>query len=80
MKKIKKRLGGRVHESCWIYICMYGKKREKLCGFSCVGANMPCRNYINVYWKIFRYRHYRKINPDFPTTLDAWKKREKSNF
>ena len=75
MEKNKKLLRG-VYESCWIYICMYGKKRKKLCDLSCVGANKPCRNYINV-WKISRYRHYRKISPDFPTTLDAWKKKRK---
>lgn len=26
---------GACHESCYVFICMYGKKREKLCDFSC---------------------------------------------
>lgn len=68
------------YESCYVYICMYGKKREKLCDFGCVKTGNPCRQYINVYWKISRSRHYHKTKPEFPTTLDAWKKREKLNF
>lgn len=79
-KRSKKRRSGLVLESCWVYICMYGKKREKLCDFCCIEAGKPCRNYINVYWKIHRYRYYHKTKPEFPTTLDAWKKREKLNF
>lgn len=71
---------GACHESCEVFICMYGKKREKLCDFSCVKTGNPCRNYINVYWKISRSGHYHKTKPEFPTTLDAWKKREKLNF
>lgn len=74
------RKNGACHESCWVYICMYGKKREKLCSFSCVETGKPCRNYINVYRKIPRYRHYHKTKPKFPTKLDAWKIREKLNF
>ena len=68
---------GDCHESCWVYICMYGDKREKLCDFSCIETGKPGGNYINVYWKISRSRHYHKTKPEFPTTLDAWKK-EKS--
>lgn len=68
------RKNGACHESCDVFICMYGKK---LCSFSCVETGKPCRNYINVRWKIPHYRHYHKIKPEFPTTLDAWKK-EKS--
>ena len=71
---------GACYESCDVFICMYGNKREKLCDFSCVKNGNPCRNYINVYWKISRYRHYHKIKPGFPSTLDAWEKREKLNF
>ena len=71
---------GACYESCCVYICMYGKKREKLCDFSCVKTGKPCRQYINVYWKIPRYRHYHKMKPGFPSTLDAWEKREKLNF
>lgn len=71
---------GACYESCWVYICMYGKKREKLCDFGCVKTGKPCRNYINMYWKISRCRHYLKTKPEFPTTLDAWEKREKLNF
>lgn len=79
-KRNEIRKNGACHESCWVYICMYGKKREKLCDFSCIETGKPCRNYINAYWKILRHRHYRKIKPEFPTTLDVWKKREKLNF
>ena len=68
---------GACYESCWVYICMYG---EKICDFGCVKTGKPCRQYINVYWKIPRYRHYHKTKKEFPTTLDAWKKREKLNF
>ena len=68
------------YESCYVYICMYGKKREKLCDFGCVKTGKPCRQYINVYWKIPRYRHYHKTKPEFHSKLDDWKKREKLNF
>ena len=68
------------YESCYVYICMYGKKREKLCDFGCVKTGKPCWQYINVYWKIPRYRHYHKIKPGFHSKLDDWKKREKLNF
>ena len=71
---------GACYESCWVYICMYGKKREKLCDFGCVKTGKSCRQYINVYWKIPRYRHYHKTKPEFPTTLYSWKKRENLNF
>lgn len=68
------------YESCYVYICMYGKKREKLCDFGCVKTGKPCWQYINVYWKIPRYRHYHKIKQGFHSKLDDWKKREKLNF
>lgn len=71
------RKNGACHESCYVFICMYGKKREKLCDFGCVKTGKPCRNYINVRWKIHRYRHYHKVKPKFPNTLDAWKRRVK---
>ena len=79
-KRSESRKKGACYESCWVYICMYGKKREKLCDFGCVKTGKPCRQYINVYWKIPRYRHYHKIKPGFPSTLDDWKKRENLNF
>ena len=71
---------GACYESCWVYICMYGKKREKLCDFGCVKTGKPCRQYINVYWKIPRYTSYHKKKPGFPSTLKKKKKREKLNF
>ena len=71
---------GACYESCDVFICMYGKKREKLCDFGCVKTGKPCWQYINVYWKIPRYRHYHKIKPGFHSKLDDWKKREKLNF
>nr|DAL27074.1 MAG TPA_asm: hypothetical protein [Caudoviricetes sp.] len=48
---------------------MYGKKREKLCDFGCVKTGKPCRNYINVRWKIHRYRHYNKTKRNFRQRL-----------
>lgn len=79
-KRNEIRKNGACHESCYVFICMYGKKRENLCNYCCIETGKPCRNYINAYWKILRHRHYRKIKPEFPTTLDAWKKRENLNF
>lgn len=38
--------------NCYVYICMYGEKRDKLCDFSCIGTGKPCQNYVNAYWKI----------------------------
>ena len=32
---------GACHESCYVFICMYDKKREKLCDFCCVETAMP---------------------------------------
>lgn len=48
------------------------------CG--CILSNIPCKKFVDLRSKIFRYRHYHKTKPKFPTTLDAWKKREKLNF
>ena len=62
---------------CYVYICMYGKKREKLCDFSCADTDKPCKNFINAHWKICRLNHYHKKKPKFPTTLEAWKNRVK---
>lgn len=71
------RKNGACYESCYVYICVFGDKYTKLCDASCFETGKPCRNYINAYWKISRFRHYIKRKPEYPTTLDAWKKRVK---
>lgn len=63
---------GACYESCYVFAFMYG---ENLCNYCCIDTGKPCRNYINAYWKIHRYRHYHKTKPKYPTTLDVWKKR-----
>ena len=62
--------------NCYVNICMYGKERDKLCDFSSIGTDKPCKNYINAYWKIMRWNHYHKRKSHFPTTLADWKKQE----
>ena len=64
-------------DNCYVYIMMYDSKRNIRCDFSCCDTGKPCRNYINAYWKIMRFRHYKKTKPKFPTTLEAWKNRVK---
>lgn len=66
---------GSVSDNCYVYIMMYDSKRNVRCDFSCFETGKPCKNYINAWWKILRYRHYHKKKPKFPATLDAWKNR-----
>lgn len=61
--------------NCYVYICMYGEKRDKLCDFSCICTGKPCQNYVNAYWKIMRWRHYHKTKVEYPTTLVEFRKR-----
>ena len=69
--------GAEWYDNCYTYLMGSGRKYYKKCDYSCAGAPYPCRHYINSYWKILRYRRYRKKKPQFPTTLDAWKNRVK---
>ena len=60
-------------DNCYVYIMMYDSKRNIRCNFSCFDTGKPCKNFINAYWKIIRFRHYKKTKPKFPTTLEWWK-------
>lgn len=63
---IKERL---IFAYCWTH----STGRCKDC--TCCYTFKKCKDFVNSFWKIHRYRHYHKTKAKYPTTLVEFRKR-----
>lgn len=63
---IKERL---IYAYCWTH----STGRCKDC--TCCYTFKKCKDFVNSFWKIHRYRHYHKTKAKYPTTLVGFRKR-----
>ena len=63
---IKERL---IYARCWTYWA------GRCNGYTCCCTFKKCKDFVNAFWKIHRYRHYHKTKAKYPTTLAEFRKR-----
>ena len=57
----------------WAYCWTQTSGRCKDC--TCCYTFKKCKDFVNAFWKIHRYRHYHKTKARYPTTLAEFRKR-----
>lgn len=58
-----------------IFACCWTYMTSRCENYTCCYTFGKCKNFVNLSWKIHRYRHYHKAKSKYPTTLAEIRKK-----